>query len=83
MIKVIKHKEAFISYEDMGEWVYLHEWKNKGSSVDGVRIGRIFLRYIKKPIIASSLKAKIINTALRNGFREYKKINNRTFLIRR
>ena len=83
MIKVIKDNSAFISYEDMGDWVYLHEWKNKAKDMSGARIGRRFLKMIKKPIIASTLKDKVKDIALKNGFDIYKRVDNRVFLIRR
>ena len=82
MTHVIKKNKAFISYEDMGDWVYLHQWTNKDKSLDAIELGHRFLRLIKKPIIASSLYKKVISVAKRYGFKEYKKLGDRTFIIR-
>jgi len=83
VIKVIKDNSAFISYEDMGDWVYLHEWQNKGKDMAGVRLARRFEKMVKKPIIASTLKEKVRDILVKNGFAIYKQVNNRVFLIRR
>ena len=83
MIKVIKKNKAFISYEDMGDYIYLHELRNKDNNMDGLRIIKRFVRIIKKPIIASTLRLEIATVARRYGFDIYKRVSDRLFLIRR
>ena len=82
-IKVVKRNRAFISYEDMGDFVYLHEFKNKQKGLDGIRLVTRFIRMVKKPIVCSTLKDGIARASKRYGFDIYKRIGDRIFMIRK
>jgi len=80
-INVFGDSQSHLLWEKMGDFCYLHEWRNDGRDMAGFKLGIRFLKEHNN-VVCSTLKQKIVTVAKRYGFKEYKKIGNRTFMIR-
>ena len=81
-LRVFGDRETHILWEQMGDFLYLHELRNSKRNMAGLKLITKFIKEHQN-IVCSTIRDKIATVARRYGFDIYKRIDDRLFMIRR